>query len=102
MDTIDLIRKIKLARKYILDQEYEQAYNETYLPPEVEETNSLPFEAVVSGQIADFVNQQIIKTEKVVGEYKKQNYHPYTQGVESGKLIAYRELKEKVDSNLSR
>jgi len=33
----DLIRKIKLARKYINDQEYQEAYNTLYLPPELEE-----------------------------------------------------------------
>ena len=36
IETKDLIRKIKLARKYIQDQEYQEAYNTLYLPPEYE------------------------------------------------------------------
>jgi len=36
IETKDLLRKIKLARKYIQDQEYQEAYNTLYLPPENE------------------------------------------------------------------
>ena len=71
MDSVDLIRKIKLARKYILNQEYEQAYNETYLPPEIEETNSLPVEAGVMQKIAiDEIQIRINETKYFVEMFR--------------------------------
>ena len=58
IETKDLLRKIKLARKYIQDQEYQEAYNTLYLPPEYE---SNLVEARVSEKFTEIVDREKFK-----------------------------------------
>lgn len=89
---------ITIIKDLSLNDHYHQSNT-----PNVSKDEVHPFDGQVMAKIADFLKQKIIKTEKTANEYKKLNYHPYTQGCQFGRLHQLQDILKFIedDSNFS-